>query len=99
MAATPLLSKNAYLRIGERLYSLYEEEYGEDKAIKKLDSIEILDLYKERGSKWISPMNFGEIHAALKQYNDKTDPELSKVMLNTYSDQLEELCRLHGLIR
>ena len=99
MAATPLLSKNAYLRIGERVYSLYEEEYGEDKAIKKLDSIEILDLYKERGSKWISQANFDEIHAALKQYNDKTDPELSKVMLNTYSAQLEELCRLHGLIR
>ena len=86
MAVTPLLSKNAYLRIGERLYSLYEEEHGEDKTVKKLDSIEILDLYKE-------------IHAVLKQYNDKTDPELSKVMLNTYLDQLEELCRLHGLIR
>ena len=94
MAATPLLSKNAYLRIGERLYSLYEEEHGEDKTVKKLDSIEILDLYKE-----ISSMNFDEIHAVLKQYNDKTDPELSKVMLNTYLDQLEELCRLHGLIR
>lgn len=99
MAATPLLSKNAYLRIGERLYSLYEEEHGEDKTVKKLDSIEILDLYKEKGSNWISSMNFDEIHAVLKQYNDKTDPELSKVMLNTHLDQLEELCRLHGLIR
>lgn len=99
MAAAPLLTKNAYSRIGERLYSLYEEELGEDKAVKKLDSIEILDLYKEKGSKWISQANFDEIHTALKQYKDKTDPELSKVMLNTYLTQLEELCRLHGLIR
>ena len=99
MAAAPLLTKNAYMRIGERLYSLYEEEYGEDKGVKKLDSIEILDLYKGKGSKWISPTDFDEIHAALKQYKDKTDPELSKVMFNTYLTQLEELCRLHGLIR
>ena len=58
MAATPLLSKNAYLSIGERIYSLYEEKHGEDKTVKKLDSIEILDLYKEKGSKWISSINF-----------------------------------------